>query len=105
MTAAQRLTALLSQHAVHGISIGNPSDKSTWRLDFEPDATDADRAAAQAAVAGFDYAAVDGVMAQITALEAQQTDRRVREAIAGTDGGWMSNLNQQITALRAQLPG
>lgn len=43
------------------------------------------------------------ILSQIATLEAQQTDRRIREAVAGTDGGWLANLNTQIAALRAQL--
>ncbi len=43
------------------------------------------------------------ILAQIQTLEAAQTMRRMREAIAGTDGGWLSNLESQIAALRAQL--
>ena len=45
----------------------------------------------------------DAIVSQIAALEAQQTDRRVRDAIAGTDNGWLKNLETQIAALRAQL--
>lgn len=45
----------------------------------------------------------NAIVAQITALEAQQTDRRVREAVLGVDNGWLANLNSQITVLRTQL--
>lgn len=45
----------------------------------------------------------NNIQIQIAVLEAQQTDRRIREALAGTDGGWLVNLNNQITALRATL--
>lgn len=40
---------------------------------------------------------------QIQALEAQITDRRIREAILGSDSGWLRDINNQIAALRAQL--
>jgi hypothetical protein len=40
---------------------------------------------------------------QILALEAQQTPRRIRNAIAGSDNGWLAALETQIAALRAQL--
>ena|ERR1035437_8021261 len=40
---------------------------------------------------------------QISALEAQQTPRRIREATLGIDNGWLINLNTQISTLRAQL--
>lgn len=45
----------------------------------------------------------DLINSQIQALEATQTKRRMREALAGTDGGWLANLETQISALRAQL--
>lgn len=43
------------------------------------------------------------IKAQIQALEATVTQRRLREAILGTDGGWLAAIDQQIAALRAQL--
>lgn len=43
------------------------------------------------------------VLSQILALEAQVTQRRIREAVLGTDNGWLAELDAQIAALRAQL--
>ncbi len=43
------------------------------------------------------------IMAQIYALEAQITPRRMREAILGTDGGWLAGIEANIEAIRAQL--
>lgn len=43
------------------------------------------------------------LLAQIAALEATQTPRRIRNAVAGTDGGWLASLETQIAALRAKL--
>ena len=43
------------------------------------------------------------LLAQISALEATQTPRRIRNAMAGTDNGWLAALETQIAALRAQL--
>lgn len=40
---------------------------------------------------------------QIATLEAQVTNRRIREAAIGSDSGWLENLNSQIVALRAEL--
>ncbi len=37
-----------------GVSVGDPSDKATWRIDYGPSATDAQKQAAQAVVAAFD---------------------------------------------------
>lgn len=41
---------------------------------------------------------------QIAALEAQVTNRRIREAIRGQGKAWLDNIDDQIAALRAQLP-
>lgn len=43
------------------------------------------------------------IKAQILALEATVTQRRVRDAILGTDGGWLANVEAQIAVLRGQL--
>jgi len=45
----------------------------------------------------------DAILAQIEALEATQTPRRIREAVAGTDGGWLAKLESQIVVLPSQL--
>ena len=39
-----------------GVSVGTPIDKSTWRIDFKPEATVQQQADAQAVVAAFDVA-------------------------------------------------
>lgn len=46
------------------------------------------------------------ILAQITALESQQTQRTLREAALGINGGkeLLAGINSQIDALRAQLP-
>jgi len=44
------------------------------------------------------------VQEQIVELEAQQTPRRLREAVLTEDGElWLTSIEAQITALRAQL--
>ena len=50
-----------------------------------------------------DFSGNDGLVFQIQRLELQQTDRRLREAIAGTDNGWLANLNSTIAHLRSQI--
>lgn len=48
------LSASIAEVApIHGVSVGNRNDKSTWRVDFKPDATDQQKAAAQAVVNAF----------------------------------------------------
>ena len=47
----------------------------------------------------------DAILAQISALEATQTPRRIRDAVSSTAGAdWLVALETQIEALRAQLP-
>lgn len=92
--------------SIDGVCVGNPADKATWRIDFQDTATPDQRAAGQAVIDAFSIDTANANQAlldQIARLEGQQTDRRVREALAGTDGGWLANLNSQIAALRAQL--
>lgn len=44
------------------------------------------------------------ILAQIAALEATVTPRRVREAVTTTGGkSWLANVDSQIAALRAKL--
>lgn len=43
------------------------------------------------------------VFAQIAAIEATITPRRMREGLLGTDGGWLADADAQIAALRATL--
>jgi hypothetical protein len=46
---------------------------------------------------------VRDIKAEIAALEATVTPRRIRESILGTDNGWLAGVDAQISALRAQL--
>lgn len=39
---------------IDGVAIGDPADKDTWRVDFKPEATAEQRAAAAAVMAAFD---------------------------------------------------
>jgi len=43
-----------------GVSFGHVDDKSTWRIDFDPQATDAQRKAVNAVLAAFDVAEEQG---------------------------------------------
>lgn len=48
-----------------GVSIGNRTDKTTWRVDFTPEATDKQRTEAAALISAFEPA-VDVELAPIT---------------------------------------
>jgi hypothetical protein len=54
ITAIQVHEAVFAVCPIVGVSIGNPANKKTWRIDFADGATDAQKAAAQAAVDAFD---------------------------------------------------
>lgn len=49
--------AIAAVAPIDGVSIGRRNDKSTWRIDFKPEATDMQRGAAHAALLAFDVAA------------------------------------------------
>lgn len=46
---------------IDGISFANPSDKTSWRVDFKPEATDEQKAAAQSVIDAADPAPVGWV--------------------------------------------
>jgi len=55
MVNTNRLHDLIAALApIDGVSIGKRSDKTTWRIDFKPEATEQQKAAAQAALDAFD---------------------------------------------------
>lgn len=53
MTAAKLHAAIAAVCPIEGVAIVTPDDKSTWRIDFAPEATDAQREAANRALAAF----------------------------------------------------
>lgn len=56
---------------IDGVSIGRWDNRDSWRIDFKEAATDAEKAAARAIVAGFDRAVA----------QAAQRAKREREAL------------------------
>lgn len=70
MTIASSLDAAVRAVApIIGISMGSRDDKSTWRIDFAPAATQAQRTAAQGVINAFDAAAID--LAEVTEATAR----------------------------------
>lgn len=56
-TLAARLDAAINvaaPGAIYGVAIGRSDDRSTWRIDFTEDASDAEKEAAVAALQAFD---------------------------------------------------
>ena len=62
MYIAAKLDAIVkaatAANAIIGVSIGDPSDKTTWCIDFSPNATDQQKTAATAALTTFDPSAI-----------------------------------------------
>lgn len=59
MSNTATLTAEIAAVApIQGVSIGSWNDRETWRIDFAPDATEQQKAAAQAVLVSFDPDAV-----------------------------------------------
>jgi Ser-tRNA(Ala) deacylase AlaX len=50
---------------IDGVSIGRKEDKSTWRIDFKDEATQAEKEAAQLVVDNFDINAKDPIEERI----------------------------------------
>jgi hypothetical protein len=57
MLANTLFELLIPLAPIDGISIGNNTDKTTWRIDFKPTATAAQKITAQAAIDNFDVTA------------------------------------------------
>lgn len=50
-----KLHHALAKHApIDGVSIGDENDKTTWRIDFKPSATEEQKAAARAALMSYE---------------------------------------------------
>src|ERR1043166_2496208 len=59
---------------IAGVSVGDPADPKTWRVDFKPEATDAQRSAVLAFVSKADpaqWTVSEGVQIALARVEAQ----------------------------------
>lgn len=96
---------------IDGVSIGEPSDKSTWRIDFKPGATQAEKDLAQAVIDAFDVVAEDTKVDAKMSLDLTDKDIiRVIEDIIADDPSMKARLSQSVQDkltkrknLRAQL--
>ena len=99
---------------IDGISIGDYTDKTTWRIAFQHNsdgtiiATVDQQNAALAVIQNFSIDNVlfnQDIQNQIDIIEASITNRRLREAFINTESpsGWLATQNTAIAALRAQL--
>lgn len=109
-------TTLHAQLTAAGIPIvgvaGKLSDRSTWRIDFAPEATDEQKALAAQIVAAFDLEKAEhnaGIDRQIAAVEAlyRMTERAQREGHYGTAllADALNVIVGQIEAALRTIPG
>lgn len=91
---------------VHGVSVGDPSDKSTWRIDFKAEATQAQRDAAQAVVDGFDFQK-EKVVADLVERVDAESSRRTAELnnAVRNRGKQMVSVAAAIRILRKETKG
>ena len=66
--------AIAAACPILGIAIADPEDKATWRIDFDPNATLPQRAAAETVLQAFDPS-TPVVPQQVTALQARRALR------------------------------
>lgn len=72
---------------IYGISIGSESDKTTWKPDYKPEATEAEKAAAQAVIDAADLSILADIkyiskLAVVDRLEAIGERETVKAALA-----------------------
>lgn len=65
-----------------GVSIGDAADKTTWRIDFLPEATDSEKAASADCMASFDPATAIVRQIRKSTVVARLTDTQLDQALA-----------------------
>ena len=82
---------------IAGVSVGDPADKTTWRIDFMAAATPDQRAAAQAAFDAFDINAKDTVISRAELYDrftAQEEIDIAKAARTDTTGRILAGINR-----------
>ena len=79
---------------IDGVSIGTWTDKMTWRIDFTPEATTEERAAAQSVVDAFDPTVPVPAEVRVETDEAERTackaDSSIISLIDQTKAEWLT---------------
>jgi hypothetical protein len=98
MTVTAKLdTALRAVAPISGVSIGRPDDKSSWRVDFLPQATQAQRDAATSVIASFDVAATENAeRAETAAVDALDGETRSDALFAALKNATAAEINSFI---------
>jgi len=97
MTITAHLDAAVRAVApIVGVSVGRIDDKATWRIDFAPEATKEERAAAQQVAASFNVAAAKNAeqaeAAVLDTLKAESRTHPLFEKLPAIDGGEIDRL-------------
>jgi hypothetical protein len=92
INAALLHKAISAVAPVVGVGIGDLDDRSTWRIDFAPEATTEQRVAGDAALAAFDPIADERAAVSVTPWQAREALRRA---------GLLGTVDAAVTALGA----
>jgi hypothetical protein len=93
---------------IDGVSVGIVSDKSTWRINFQPAATSLQRAAAQTVIDNYDPIAVDAAVVQRatdfnSSPETVDLIARARTATNAQIDTWLTNNVTNLVQARTVL--
>lgn len=99
--------AIAAACPIVGVAIGDPADRSTWRINFAAEATKEQAEAAQAVLLAFDMVAADGQAAILAELQANDAAsvRSLREWAAAQPGApkLIADLEATAVTLRTRL--
>jgi len=80
---------------IHGVSVGNKEDKATWRIDFKPEATQAEKDAAASVLANF--ADINKEPPKPAEYRIKRKERYIKEL--GDDSSVINTLGDVIDAM------
>ncbi len=97
--------AVASICPITGVGVGDPTDKTTWRVDFDPSATDDQKRAAEAAVQSYIDVPISPVIdyLQFEALFTQAESDAIMGAAAGGNASLLRWLLRASGARRIDL--
>ena len=81
MNRASLHEAVAAAAPIEGVRVGKPADRATWSIDFRDEATDAERAAAQAAMDAWSEPAERRKVLK-SVIIARLTDQQLEAALA-----------------------
>jgi hypothetical protein len=107
MTIAAKLDAAIRAVApIVGVSIGRQEDKTAWRVDYAPEATQSQRDAAASVVASFDVAATENAeRAETAAVDALEGETRSDALFAALKNATGAEINTFINNTFPSMTG